>query len=215
MAGTTPLTIGADVTCADGVGGKVRRLVIDPRAHTVTHLVVNDRQFQDRLVPLNLVDVDATTGKIRLRCTIAEFEKLDPASTTVPLQDDDTDPGNSFTPFPQVSKLLLDPPSATYDTLPAGEVAVRGGDHVHAADGNIGQVQGLVIDSGSHQVTYVLLQEGHVLGRKGVAIPVGAVTRVNENGIQLSITKQQVKDLPPAYHWDSASPAGDPYGRMS
>jgi sporulation protein YlmC with PRC-barrel domain len=208
VAGATPLTIGADVTCTDGLGGKVSRLVIDPRAHTVTHLVVNDRQFQGRLVPLSLVDVDATTGQIRLRCTIAEFEKLTPASQTVPLRDNDTDPDNSYTPFPHVSTLLLDPPSVTYDTLPSGEVAVRGGDHVHATDGGIGQVQGLVIDSGSHQVTYVLLQEGHVFGRKGVAIPVGAVTRVNENGIQLNITRQQVKDLPPAYHWASAPPAG-------
>jgi len=201
-----PLTMGADVTCTDGVGGKVSRLVIDPRAATVTHLVVNDRQFQDRLVPLSLVDVDAT-GKIRLRCAIAEFERLRPASETVPLQGNDTDPDNSFTPFPQVSKLLLDPPSATYDTLPAGEVAVRGGDHVHATDGGIGQVQGLVIDSASHQVTYVLLQEGHAFGRKGVAVPVGAVAGVNQNGIQLNITRQQVKDLPPAYHWASAPPA--------
>ena len=45
------------------------------------------------------------------------------------------------------------PPSVTYDTLPAGEVAVRGGEHVHATDGDIGQIQGLVIDSGSYQVT--------------------------------------------------------------
>jgi hypothetical protein len=104
----TPLTIGADVTCTDGVGGGVSRLVIDPRAVTVTHLVVNDRQFQDRLVPLDLADVDAT-GKIRLRCTVAEFKRLRRASETVPRQDNDTDPDNSFTPFPQVSKLLLDP----------------------------------------------------------------------------------------------------------
>ena len=78
MAGTTPLTIGADVSCTDGVCGKVSRLVIHQRARTVTHLVVGDRQFQGRLVPLNLVDVDvdATTGQIRLRCAIAEFEKL-------------------------------------------------------------------------------------------------------------------------------------------
>ena len=96
MAGTTPLTIGADVSCADGVCGKVSRLVIDPRARTVTHLVVNDRQFQGRLVPLSLVDVDAATGTIRLRCTIAESDKLDPASTTVPLQDNDADPDNSY-----------------------------------------------------------------------------------------------------------------------
>ena len=50
MAGTTPLTIGADVSCTDGVCGKVSRLVIDPRAGTVTHLVVNDHQLLGRLV---------------------------------------------------------------------------------------------------------------------------------------------------------------------
>jgi hypothetical protein len=36
-----------------------------------------------------------------------------------------------------------------------------------------------------------------VFSRKVVAIPIGAVTEVNENSIQLNITKQQVKDLPP------------------
>jgi hypothetical protein len=96
--------------------------------------------------------------------------------------------------------------SVTYDSRPSGEVAVRGGDHVHASDGSIGQVQGLVIDPGSHQVTHVLLQEGHVLGRKVVAIPIGAVTGVNQSGIQLNITRQQVKDLPSAYHQGSAPP---------
>jgi uncharacterized protein YrrD len=79
-------------------------------------------------------------------------------------------------------------------------VAVRRGEHVHATDGNIGQIQGLVIDSGSHQVTHVLLEEGHVFGHKVVAIPIGAVTAVNESGIQLNITKQQVKDLPSGWH---------------
>jgi len=203
MAGTTPLTIGADVSCTDGVCGKVSRLVIDPRARTVTHLVVNDRQFQGRLVPLSLVDVDAATGAIRLRCTIAGFEKLGPADMTVPLHGNDADPDPDRS-HDQVqwrgTGWLADPPSVTYDTLPAGEVAVRGGDHVHATDGNIGQIQGLVIDSGSRQVTHVLLQEGHVFGRKIVAIPIGAVTGDGENGIQLRITKQQVKDLPSGWH---------------
>ena len=46
----------------------------------------------------------------------------------------------------------------------------------------------------------MLLQEGHVFGRKVVAIPVGAVTGVNENGIQLNITRQQVRELPSGWH---------------
>jgi hypothetical protein len=203
MAGTTLLTIGAEVSCTDGPGGKLSRVVIDPRARTVTHLVVNDRQFQGRLAPLHLVDVDAKTGRIRLRRTIAEFGKLGHAEVTVPLQDNDADPDNSDDQLPRRSvagRLLADPPSVTYDTLPAAETGVRGGEHVHATDGNIGQIQGLVIESGSHQVTHVLLQAGHVFGRKVVAIPIGAVTGADENGIQLNITKQQVKDLPSGWH---------------
>ena len=120
---------------------------------------------------------------------------------TVPLHGYDADLDNSDD---QVQRRgtgwLADPPSVTYDTLPAGEAGVRGGEHVHAADGDIGQIQGLVLDSGSHQVTHVLLQEGHVFGRKVVAIPIGAVTGVGQNGIQLSITKQQVKDLSSGWH---------------
>ncbi len=46
-------------------------------------------------------------------------------------------------------------------------------------------------------MTHVLLREGHLWGRKEVAIPVSAVTGV-QNGIRLNITKQQVEDLPPA-----------------
>lgn len=64
----------------------------------------------------------------------------------------------------------------------------------------LGQIQGLVIDSGSHQVTHVLLQEGHVFGRKVVAIPIDGVTAVNQDDIQLNITRQQVKVLPSGCH---------------
>ena len=68
---------------------------------------------------------------------------------------------------------------------------------MHATDGPIGRVQGLVIDADSHHVTHVLLQEGHVWDRKEVAIPIGAVTEVNDDSIRINITKQQVGDLPP------------------
>ena len=206
MAGMTPFTIEAEVSCTDGFCGTLSRVVVDRRARTVTHLVVNDRQLQGRLVPLDLVDVDAATGKIRLRCPTAEFQRLDAADMSVSPHDNDADPESSYDQLQfrsMGSRFLEDVRSVTYDILPAGEVAVRGGQHVHATDGDIGQIQGLVIDSGSRQLTYVLLQEGHVFGRKVVAIPIGAVTDVNENGIQLNITKQQVKDLPPGWHRSS------------
>jgi uncharacterized protein YrrD len=84
----------------------------------------------------------------------------------------------------------------TEDSVPLEEVEVRPGENVHATDGYIGQVRGFVIDPASHRVTHVLLQEGHLWGRKEVAIPISAVTLVDDE-IRLSITKQQVQDLPP------------------
>jgi hypothetical protein len=45
-------------------------------------------------------------------------------------------------------------------------------------------------------VTHVLLQEGHLWGRKEVAIPIRAVTGIDD-GIRLTLTMPQVQDLPP------------------
>jgi hypothetical protein len=59
-------------------------------------------------------------------------------------------------------------------------------------------VEGFLVDPGDHRVTHVLLQEGHLWGRKEVAIPMSAVTGV-ENGIRLSMTKKQIADLPSAH----------------
>jgi uncharacterized protein YrrD len=80
--------------------------------------------------------------------------------------------------------------------VPLGEIAIRRGDPVHATDGEIGRVQGLVIEPQNHNVTHVLLQEGHLWGRKQVAIPVSNVERMAD-GIRLTLTKQEVADLPP------------------
>ena len=48
----------------------------------------------------------------------------------------------------------------------------------------------------NHHVTHVLLQEGHLWGRKEVAIPIGACTKM-EGGISIKLTKREVEDLPP------------------
>jgi sporulation protein YlmC with PRC-barrel domain len=209
MAETTPFTIGAEATCGDGVCGEVTRVVVDPVARAVTHLVVEPkgRQGLGRLVPLDLVD--AAGAQVRLRCTRAEFEQLDSAEETqfVP----GTRGYEAYGPEQVVSWPWLSLGGAasvpgetvsgvsetvTFDTVPLGEVAVRRGEHVHASDGEIGQVEGLVIDPRNRHVTHVLLQEGHLWGHKEVAIPISAVANV-EDGIRLNITKREVEDLPP------------------
>jgi hypothetical protein len=83
-----------------------------------------------------------------------------------------------------------------FDRVPEGRVQVCRGDRVHATDGAIGRVQGLLVDPSDDHVTHVLLDEGHLWGAKRVAIPISAVTRVDD-GVRLSLTKDQVRDLPP------------------
>jgi sporulation protein YlmC with PRC-barrel domain len=204
MAEATPFTIGADASCTDGPCGQVSRVVVDPVARTITHLVVKPTHGHGhglgRLVPLGLVD--ASPGQIRLRCTRAEFEKLERGEQQHFLSSSNPYPGYHADQVLEMAhyglRSYLGQPgeSVTYDSVPRGEVAVRRGDLVFASDGDIGQVQGLVIDPASHGVTHVLLQEGHLWGRKEVAIPISAVTALDD-GIRLSITKQQVQDLPP------------------
>ena len=206
MAETTQFTIGADASCTDGVCGEVIRVVVDPVARAVTHLVVEPkhRRGLGRLVPLDLVDT--TTATVRLRCTVAEFESLAFAEETQFLPRSGRyagyGPGQwlSWPYFGLGGGLDLRTGNSSQpvinDKVPLGEVAVRRGEQVHATDGAIGRVQGLVIDPGDHHVTHVLLQEGHLWGRKEVAIPISAVTRVDE-GIQLRITRKEVQDLPP------------------
>ena len=82
------------------------------------------------------------------------------------------------------------------DRIPVGEVELCRGEQVPATDGTIGRVQGVVVDTSDQHVTHVLLDEGHLWGQKRVAISISAVTSVDD-GVQLSLTKAEVGDLPP------------------
>jgi sporulation protein YlmC with PRC-barrel domain len=226
-----PFRIGADARCTDGACGQVSRIIVNPVTREVTHLAVGPkhRPGAGRLVPADLVD--ATTGQIRLGCTLAEFQTLRPAQETEAVPD--LDPtghghpgaqrplhlggGEVWVPpdarKPEAPQTLhlgggkvwvppdvgepAAPPQAAVDYVPSGAVDVHRDLTICATDGEIGQVQGLVVEPGGRQVTHVLLRAGHMRGRKEVAIPISAVTKIGTMLIHLSLTKHQVKDLPP------------------
>ena len=204
-----PFRIGADASCTDGACGQVSRIIVNPVAREVTHLVVDPkhRNGPGRLVPADLVD--AATGQIRLHCSLAEFQALRPAEETesVPGLDPTEHAHARVQKQHGVGGIVWSvrdpdapqaPQEVTVDYVPEGAVEVHRELTVCATDGDIGQVQGLVVDPG-HQVTHLLLQQGHMRGRKEVAIPIGAVTKIGTLLIHLSLTKHQVKDLPPVH----------------
>jgi sporulation protein YlmC with PRC-barrel domain len=201
----TEFTIGTAASCTDGPCGKLTRLIVDPETQAVTHLVIEPehRGGRGRIVPIGLVD--DTAREIRIRRTKAEFGELDPAEETDLLPGDGgrslaDGPRGGSARFPGLVLASLRPNDrvsvATHDSIPRGEVDVRRGEPVYATDGEIGKIKGLVIEPGSRHVTHVLLEEGHLWGRKEVAIPVSSVTRVGDI-IRLTIDKHQVQDLPP------------------
>jgi hypothetical protein len=224
MIETEQFTIGTGAACEDGPCGELRRVVVDPVARTLTHLVIGpaDGSEPARLVPVDLVESGAQTG-IRLRCPLARFETFEPAEETRFL------PGASgawnyrpedmlswpfyglglggallggegavaaghgaIDPAPQLGAA---PQEVAFERVPVGEVQVRRGEHVHAKDGDLGRVQGLVVDPRDHHVTHVLLDEGHLWALARVAIPIKFVTGV-EDGVSLDLTKAEVRDLP-------------------
>jgi sporulation protein YlmC with PRC-barrel domain len=208
-------TMGAEAHCSDGLCGVISRTILDPATRTVTHLVVEPRHrhAEGRLVPIDLVDM--TGEEVRLRCTLAEFERLDPAEEVELAEGDDYGGGygdaGAVQGYGNVGSMGVGGSvsgmgigmglghrtrTVLTENVPLGEAEVARHESVHALDGEIGKVEGFVVDPGTRKVTHVLLQEGHLWGRKEVAIPVSAVTAVDE-GIRLNLTKQQVADLPP------------------
>jgi sporulation protein YlmC with PRC-barrel domain len=227
LTGPALFTIGSQVFCTDGDCGVLRRVVIDPVARALTHLVVEPKRGRKKghLVPVGLVA--STTGGVTLTSTKAEFEVLEEAEETHFLSG-----GNGQWGYGQDQTLTwpyyglgmggyglgvgdygqgigaygtgvgvgmgmpVGPEMVTVDRVPLGEVEVRRGDPVQATDGPIGRVQGLVVHRADNCVTHVLLDEGHLWGQKRVAIPIKAVTDV-EDGVRLDLTKDEVRDLPP------------------
>ena len=212
----TLLKIGAVAVGTDGYRGEVRAAVIDPVAATVTHVAVEPegRSGLARLVPLGQVDADpdAAPGQLRLRYTEAEFMTLDPAEETlaefavgqtVPVQLIPPGWRGTGEPEAQGGDIPRIPERETVDVAPSGEVEEHGGDHVHATDGDIGRLHGFRLDPASGRVTHVLLGEGHLWGRKEVAIGFDKIAGFDQ-GIRLSLTRKQVQALPAADNGDSA-----------
>lgn len=217
----TMLVIGSETRTADDkLPGYVKSVVVDRSSRTVTHLVIEPtgREGLARLVPLD-DRVDARENKIRLGYTEAEFRNLTAAEEILadvsqsgpvelvtegwrPPEDEPAVDGSQTSP---AHAIFTSDADLVPVLLPAGEEERRG-DHVHATDGQIGQLRALCVDPGTYQVTHVhvLLKEGHLWRHKEVAIPSGSISGF-AGGIYLSISREQVEELA---HGDMGHPVG-------
>jgi sporulation protein YlmC with PRC-barrel domain len=202
MGDCISLTLGAPTFCSDGACGEVTRVVLDPLARVVSHVVVEPkhRQGLGRLVSLALLDY--SSAGIVLNCTSAEFDSLAHAEETQLL------PGTggraayvAGRPLSQPYHGLVDvigevPQPVTYDTIPQGEVELRGDELVRATNGEFGKVRGLVIDRSSGDVISLVVHEHHSWIHEAVVVPIEDVTAI-AGEIRLDIAKRDVKKNAP------------------
>ena len=212
------LDLGSPVRCTDEAFGELADVVIDPETRRVTHLVVQPHQRgeQARLVPVDRARAGETSdATISLSCTIAEMSEFELVRESeylrlgeIPVGDPDWQVG--------IEEPLALPPSMemdtlgagavdfdphvmrTYDRIPMGEVEIRRASGVTSADGHhLGHVDGFVLDS-EQQLAHLVLEHGHLWGRREVVIPALAVARVKTDEVVLTLSKDAVGALPSA-----------------
>jgi sporulation protein YlmC with PRC-barrel domain len=215
VAAETEFEIGAQAYCSDGFCGQVIRIIFDPAAGAVTHLAIEpkNRPEDGRLVPIEMAE--PVDGGVRLRCTLAEFGGLDPAEDIQIVQgytyQGGYGPAEAVEGYGDVGSMGVGASATgmgvpmgvphrlktvTDAVVPVGEAEASQGDHVYATDGEIGRVHGFLVAPDDHRATHVVLQEGHLWGRKEIAIPMSAVKEVDA-GVRLNISKREVEELPP------------------
>jgi sporulation protein YlmC with PRC-barrel domain len=162
--------MGVPASCTDGFCGNVSQFVIDAATLVVTHLIVEPerRHTPGKLVPISLVE--AADDSVEIQGDLAAFDALADAE--------------------EASQ------SSVSDSLPSGHLAVRGDQPVHGTDGEVGKIRAVVVDAGTRQATHLLLQEGHLWGKREVAIPWGSVTSL-EGGVYLNLDREAIDGLPP------------------
>ena len=191
----THIPVNAQVECTDGSAGRSTAIIINPVTQTLTHFAVQEHETMipaTRLVPVELV-AETTADTIYLQCTRAELEALELFSETHYVQNEDA---TLEYLEPYLTPLDVHYLAVETERVPPGELAVHRGTTVEATDGYVGTVGEFVIDPDSGHITHLVLQKGHMWGKKEMTVPVGAIEQVDGITVYLKLSKAELATLP-------------------
>ena len=176
------IPLNAQVECTDGICGRSEFVLINPVIDQVTHLVVKEDTSPDTeyIVPVDFV-TETIADTIRLRCSKAELEKMDPFIKTTVIEEKVPDQefwvswwngwNGISTTYPILPLKVQYTRPVEYQQIPPGELAVRRGTRVEATDGYVGHVDEFVVNPENGHITHLVMREGHLWGQKDVIIP--------------------------------------------
>lgn len=193
----TELPLKAKVYCIDGEAGSSAAYVIDPINEAVTHLVVSRHLYDERVIPLSYVR-KSDHDSIHLDCTTEELDRM-PLFTDVKYIGADPEymayAGAEWA-SPYVTAYPAETLYVAEEKVPPGELAIHRGDPVHATDGKIGEVGEFVVDLDDGHITHLVLQKGHLWGKREVTLGLDLVERVAEGVVYLRVDKDAINRLP-------------------
>jgi sporulation protein YlmC with PRC-barrel domain len=201
------IPLNAKVECTDGACGRSVVVLVNPISNQVTHLVVKEEVFSKKeyIVPVDFA-IETNADTIRLSCSKAELEKLDPFIKTTFIKENvpDRNYGDAggmiglgsfyFMPYVTPEKTIY--VSEEIQQIPPGELAVRRGTRVEATDGYVGKVDEFIVNPENGHITHLVMREGHLWGKKDVTIPLSAIGEPREDTVFLKLDKHQIESLP-------------------
>jgi len=199
--------LNAQVECTDGIYGRSLYVLINPVTDQMTHLVVIEDSSPNTkyIVPVDFV-VETTADMIQLRCSKAELEKMDPFVKTTFVEEKVPERVyaygggrygiGSIYLWPYVTPGMKVKVPVEHLQIPPGELAVRRGTRIEATDGYVGKVDEFVINPETGHITHLVMREGHLWGKKDVAIPLSIMGDTRQDTVFLKIDKHQIESLP-------------------
>lgn len=195
------IDIGADVIGSTGDKvGTVGYVVVQPPEMHVTDIVVSTGAIlgRDVVVPVDKIE-EVADGKVHLTIDQEELGQC-PDYVEVQYQ---APPANwaPATGFMYPDGAMLSPVGTAYPEVssvtvnaPAGTVGLHHGMDVESSDGHkVGTVDALDADAKTGDVTAFIVKHG-LLFSQDTRIPVSHVSSVEEDRVQLDLTKEQVED---------------------
>lgn len=199
------LPLDAKVTCKDGHCGTSVAVTFNLESKVISHIIIEDSKGSQRLIPLALA-AKSSHDEIWLDCTEDELKELPLFLVTefverAPQQSGDWEEeegewedGVDVSSFEMTTDSYGMPMEV--ERVPEGEVSFHRSVEIEATDGHIGKVEKLLFEPKSGQITHIVLQKGHLWGKKEVMIPLSAVDSVDYDSVYLNVDKNAAKDFP-------------------
>jgi len=200
------IPVGVEVHCTDGLCGRSTSVLINPVRKEVTHLVVKETEWPhtERVVPIEAVS-ETAPDVILLRSRRDQVHKMAPFVESEYITEEMPKLERPLPGYLGTGSYMLWPYTTPYESelvpvehtkIPLGELAIRRGTEVRATDGRVGRVDELLVTPENDHFTHLVMREGHLWGRKDIAIPVSEIDRMEEDTVYLKLNKKEIAALP-------------------